>query len=233
MADRKPLALLIPGLDGTGRFYEPHLAAIERTHRALPWRFHPPPGFTYGDLVAELAAATDGEPPHSVAVVGESFGGTVALQFTLAFQERVRRLVLVNTFPHYRRRVRIRLACRLCPLLKVVGIRQLKSYLSDRLLEMEGVDERGIRHYRDVVREIDMGHYRRRLELVRDIALQERLSEIRAPTTILASGRDKVVPSATEGRFMASRIPGARLHEFPSAGHALLLTPGFSLAAYL
>jgi hypothetical protein len=32
---------------------------------------------------------------------------------------------------------------------------------------------------------------------------------------------------------MASKIPNAEVHEFPRAGHALLLTPGFSLAAYL
>jgi pimeloyl-ACP methyl ester carboxylesterase len=50
---------------------------------------------------------------------------------------------------------------------------------------------------------------------------------------LLASGRDKLVPSIREAHFMASRIPNARVHEFPEAGHALLLTPGISLADYV
>ena len=32
---------------------------------------------------------------------------------------------------------------------------------------------------------------------------------------------------------MRSQIPQAELYEFPNAGHALLLTPGFVLAEYL
>ena len=63
--------------------------------------------------------------------------------------------------------------------------------------------------------------------------MRARLGEIRARTLLFASGRDKIVPSLAEARFMASRIPRAELHEFPRAGHALLLTPEFFLADYL
>jgi pimeloyl-ACP methyl ester carboxylesterase len=63
--------------------------------------------------------------------------------------------------------------------------------------------------------------------------MAERLSEIKVPTLLFASGRDKLVPSAQEGRFMAARIPNSKLYEFPRAGHALLLTPGFRLADYI
>jgi pimeloyl-ACP methyl ester carboxylesterase len=49
----------------------------------------------------------------------------------------------------------------------------------------------------------------------------------------LASRRDKLVPSIGEAHYMAARIPNAYVHEFPEAGHALLLTPGFSLADFV
>lgn len=233
MSPEKPLILLIPGLDGTGRLYEPQLPPLRESYRVKPWCFDTPPGFAFPDLVCELGGSTTGEPPGSVTVVGESFGGSVALQYALAFPERVRFLVLINTFSYYRWRTRIGLACITSPLLRAAGIRQIKDLLATRILRREGIDAAGLAHYREVIRQVDLVAYRRRLELVRDLDIRSRLGEIRAPTLILASGRDKIVPSVIEGRYMASRIPNAELQEFPRAGHALLLTPGFSLAAYL
>jgi pimeloyl-ACP methyl ester carboxylesterase len=229
----KPLALLIPGLDGTGRLYCRQVPALSERYRVLPWEFRRRTRFDFEDLVAELGEGTADEQPGSMVVAGESFGGPVAISFALAFPERVRSLLLINTFAVYRRRVRIRLACRLSGLLPWPGIRQAKDIIAGALLALEGVPREGRAAYFDTIRRIDLRAYRRRLELVRDVDLTSRLQEIGVPTLIFAAGRDKVVPSAAEARFMASRIPGSVLHEFPRAGHALLLTPGFSLASYV
>ena len=233
MKSGEALVLLIPGLDGTGRMFEPHIPALSRHYRVRPWWFHSPAGFGFPELVGELGEETEHEAPGSIIVAGESFGGPNAIHYVLAFPDRVQRLVLINTFSHYRWRVRIRLACLTCPLLRAAGVRGVKDFLATRLLRREGIDAAGLAHYRDVIRHVDLDAYRRRLELVRDTDLRARLCEIRVPTLILASGRDKIVPSVPEARFIASRIPQAEMHEFPRAGHALLLTPGFSLAAYL
>jgi pimeloyl-ACP methyl ester carboxylesterase len=228
-----PLILLIPGLDGTGRFFDSHLQSLATSYRPLPWAFRTRGHFGFSDLVQELAEATANEPPGSITVAGESFGGAIALNFVLAYQDRVRRLALINGFCHYPRRAGIVLGCLLSPMLRWYGVRNLKNYLSDRLLKAEGVPEEARRHYRKVVKLIDPAAYRRRLELVRDVDLRGRLSEISVPTLIFASGRDKIVPSAASAAYMAARIPNARVYGFPDAGHALLLTPGFSLADHL
>ncbi len=231
-SDAKPLALLIPGLDGTGRFFHRHVAALSTRYRVCPWEFRKRAQFGFDDLVAELADATAGEEPGSIAVVGESFGGPVAIHFVVAYPERVRSLILINSFAFYRRRIRIRLACRMAPILNWPVITGLKDAAADRILELEGIPFGERQFYHVTVQMIDPAAYRRRLELARDVNLADRLGQIGVPTIILASGRDKIVPSVAEGRFMASRIPNARLYEFPRAGHALLLTPGFSLANY-
>ena len=231
--DRKPLALLIPGLDGTGKFYERHVAALAARYRVLAWEYRRCESFDFSDLVDELGAATRAEESGSVAVVGESFGGTVAMHYVLSYAERVRTLILINTFPSYRRQLRIRLACRLVPLLRLRGFSAVKDYIVDRTLKSEGIPETGRRRYHEIVRLVHMPAYRRRLELVRDAALRSRLGEIRVPTLILAAGRDKVVPSVAEAHYMAKHIPQTRVVVLPHAGHALLLTPGFSLADYL
>ena len=90
------------------------------------------------------------------------------------------------------------------------------------------------RAYYEVIRGIDMEAYRQRLEIVSSVDLVERLSEIKVPTLLFASGRDKLVPVGGKRRDSWPRAsPRRRLHEFPRAGHALLLTPGFRLADYI
>ncbi len=229
----KQLALLIPGLDGTGRLYYRQFDALSTRYRVCAWEFQKRADFDIPDLVSELAEGTAGEDPGSILVVGESFGGPVAIQYVLTFPERVRKLVLINTFPAYARRIRIRLACKLVPLIGVGAIRAMKDYIVDRTLRLEGVAPEDRARYQQIIRLVHAPAYRRRLELVREVALRDRLPEIAVPTDIFASGRDKIVPSVKEGRYMARRIPRARLHIVPHAGHALLLTPGFSLAEYV
>jgi pimeloyl-ACP methyl ester carboxylesterase len=48
----------------------------------------------------------------------------------------------------------------------------------------------------------------------------DRLGEIRAPTLVLAGGRDQVVPLEAT-RLVADRIPGARLEVDPECGHTV------------
>jgi pimeloyl-ACP methyl ester carboxylesterase len=229
----KPLALLIPGLDGTGRLYYGQVDSLSQRHRVLAWEFKRRANFTFSDLVEELAEGTSGEEPKSIAVVGESFGGTVAMHFALAFPERIRCLVLINSFAFYTRRFRLLIGLLLAPMLQWKGIRNIKDYVTDSVLAREGVSPEDRRRYREIVQEVDLAAYRRRLALVREVDLRARLKEISVPTRVLASGRDKIVPSVSQGGFMTSCIPDARLHVFPKAGHALLLTPGFCLADYM
>lgn len=232
MTDAKPLALLIPGLDGTGNLFYRQLEALAGKYRVRPWNYGPGTDFDLAGLTHKLASATSGEAPGSILVVGESFGGLVALNYVLHYPERVRRLVLVNAFPYYRRRLRLRLAHALTPLLLLKAAQGVKDLIADRTLLWEGVSAEDRKRYLEIIRQVDPEAYRRRLQLIREVDLRPRLVEIAVPTVLLAAGRDKVVPSVLEARFMAARIPRARVHEFPTAGHALLLTPGISLTDY-
>jgi pimeloyl-ACP methyl ester carboxylesterase len=232
MTSKKPLALLIPGLDGTGLLYYRQIGALSPSHRVVAWRFKATGEFDLPDLMRELGRGTEGEDPGSILVVGESFGGVLAMHYVLDYPQRVRRLILVNAFPYYPRRIRIRLGRLLAPLLRWDVSRKIKDLIVDRILIGEGIQQSDLAWYHKIICEVDLREYCRRLLLVQQIDLRSRLHEIAVPTIILAAGRDKLVPSSREARFMASRIPQAIMHEFPRAGHALLLTPGLSLADY-
>jgi pimeloyl-ACP methyl ester carboxylesterase len=57
----------------------------------------PPEGYTVTDSVADLAALLDGlDVPGPVHLVGNSYGGTVALAFAVAHPDRVASLVLIE-----------------------------------------------------------------------------------------------------------------------------------------
>jgi pimeloyl-ACP methyl ester carboxylesterase len=49
---------------------------------------------------------------------------------------------------------------------------------------------------------------------------RSRLAEVRAPTLVVTGTRDKLVPPA-QSRFIAERIPGARLVEIEGGTHGL------------
>ncbi len=228
----RPLALLIPGLDGTGKLYYRQIEPLSSGYRVLPWQFRPRDSFLISDLVEELAQATENEKTGSILMVGESFGGIIALQFALDYPQRFKRLILINAFPFYRRRIRIALACRLAGLLNKPFVKTCKDIVVERALAVEGILPEDRRRYNEVIKLVYQPAYCQRLQLVREVDLRKKLAEINVPTLLFASGRDKVVPSMAEARYMVSRIPHAKLHEFPYAGHALLLTPGFCLADY-
>lgn len=228
-SDTKPLALLIPGLDGTGLLYFRQVEALAARFRVHACQFGRKSVFELADLTRDLGNATCGEALHSILVVGESFGGLVALDYALCYPERVRHLVLVNAFPYYRRQLRIRLALAFCPLLSFRIFEWLKTWLADRTLKWEGIRREDRERYREIVRQVHAASYRRRLELMKEVDLRPRLPLIQVRTTLLAAGRDKLVPSVKEAHFMAARILHARVREFPDAGHALLFTPGVCL----
>jgi pimeloyl-ACP methyl ester carboxylesterase len=229
----KPLALLIPGLDGTGELFYRHLEALASRYRVRPWSYGPAAEFSLNDLTLALAEETRNEAPGSILVVAESFGGLVALDFVLNHSERVGQLILINTFPYYRGKIRVWLAGVLTPLLLHKSARYVKDIVVENTLRLEGIPAPDRRRYQDAIRRVSLPGYRQRLRLIRRVDLRPRLEEIAIPTVLLAAGRDKIVPSIREAAFMASRMKQARVHNFPKAGHALLLTPGFSLADYV
>jgi len=233
MEPSKPLALLIPGLDGTGKLYYRQIEALSARFRVRACEFKQCASSGLHDLVDDLVRDTAGEAPKSIVVVGDSFGGTVAMLFVLACPERVRSLALINAFPYYRRRFRIFLGCYLAPLLRWPGVKSVKDFIVDRELKSQGILQDDRMRYREVVKLVGFAGYRRRLELVREVNLLGQLDRIHVPTYLFAAGRDRIVPAVEEGHLMAARIPRSTLFEFPRAGHALLLTPGFCLGDYL
>lgn len=224
----KPPVVYLPGIDGTGRL----LFRQERLNAGFAVRCVSYPQddrHTYADLVGLAVRALEETGPATV--LAESFGGAVALVTALDRPELVRRLVLVNTFARYPRRLFIDIAGAVGP------------WLPDRPTHPATRPVRGLFFFgaraskadREVwweqTKDVPMRVYGHRCRLLRDLDLRPRLGAVRAPAVVFVAPRDRVVP-APAGRLLAKRLPRAKLIELET-GHAALIDPRVDVAAWL
>jgi 3-oxoadipate enol-lactonase len=218
-----PLLIYIAGLDGTGQLFFKQAPSLSRSYRVVTYRSRDDGKFTYDDLTDDVAWIIRSLGEERATVLGESFGGTVALSFALRHPEMVERLVVVNSFPRFRKRIRIKLAALLASLLPFQALWPVRSAANTLGLYADGVGGEDRRRFFEVIRTVKGEGYARRLQLISEFDVEDRLTEIQAPTLFIAGGKDKLIESARESRAMAARMPNARVRIVEGAGHALLL----------
>jgi pimeloyl-ACP methyl ester carboxylesterase len=228
-----PLLVYIAGLDGTGELLFKQKMALARSYRVVTYRSREGGEFSYDDLTGDVAAIIEGNGERRATVVGESFGGTVALSFALRYPEMVERLVIVNSFPRYRGQLRIRLAARLASSLPYSLTYFPRSAASLLGLYIDGVTAEDRRRFFGATRTVKKEAIARRLRLVAEVNLVERLGEIQCPTLFVAGDRDLLIPSVREAKAMAARMSNASVRVIRGAGHACLLGGRVSLAELL
>jgi len=228
-----PLLVYIAGLDGTGKLFFKQLPSLSRSYRVVTYRSRDEGRFTYDDLTDDVAWIIRSLGEKRAIILGESFGGTVALSFALRYPEMIERLIVVNSFPRFRKRLRIRLAARLASVLPFPFIRPVRLAASSLGLYVDGVTGEDRRRFFEAIGSVKGEGYARRLQLIAEFNAEERLSEIQTPTLFIAGEKDWLIPSVDEARAMARRMPHATVRIIKSAGHACLLGNQINLAQIL
>lgn len=169
--------------------------------------------------MAALLGGLDAGPAH---VVGISMGGTVALQLALDHPDRVRRLVLVNTFARLRPQglsgylyFPLRMV-----LMYTLGIDAQARAVTQRIFPHPDQDELRAELYQRIVNTNPQA-YRSSMWALGRFNAEHRLRDLHILTLVLTSDEDTTVPPATQRR-LAERIPGARQIVIPGAGHAVI-----------
>lgn len=228
-----PFLIYLPGMEGTATLFfrqEPELSK-RFTVITLPLRADAP--FTYEDLLDDIREVYEREGADRAVVVGESFGGTVALRFAAEHPKLVEHLVLANTFSYFRNRFDLTLALALLPLGFWKPGRWVRNFMMKHILISEHVDAEAIRKMLQTSFSHGYATARQRLLLIREHDVREQLDRLKMPVTILAGERDRLLPSVKEARFLASKISHARVIVLPELGHACLLSDRCCLAKFL
>jgi len=218
-----PLLVYVAGLDGTGELFFKQAARLADAYRVVTFRSRDRGRFTYDDLTGDLAAIIRDLGEQRATILGESFGGTVALSFALQYPQMIERLVVVNSFPRFRKRLTIKLGAKLASGLPFRLLWPLRRAASILGLLIDRVNEEDRQRFWRAVSTVSGEAYARRLELIAELDLYPRLYEIQTPTLFIAGDRDLLIPSAKEAREMAARMPSARVRVIKGAGHGCLL----------
>ena len=224
-----PPLVLVPGMDGTGRLFYRQAPLLARHFRVATYALRDTAA-EMSTLVADLAevvrsVSTDGEP---AVVVGESFGGTLAMSFAVAHPELVRALVVLNSFAYFRPQYRLRLAIAglgLMPWGAMGLVRRLTAFR----LHSRYTHRSEIRRFLHEAGHTTREGYLSRLRILRRYDVRPRLADLTMPTLFIAADRDHLVPAVPQATYMVERVPRATLRILRGHGHICLIAPNVDL----
>jgi pimeloyl-ACP methyl ester carboxylesterase len=199
--------------------------AFGLTERPLQWRGENPYGTEA--QIKLLLGSLDHFGFDKVVLVGNSAGGTVALQFTRRYPERVEALVLVDAAVY----VGEGGPTWLKPLLNTPQFRHLGPLIARRIQSWgPGMLKTAWHDPARITPEIQSG-YKKPLQAdnwdralweltlsTQTLNLAEHLNEIRLPALVITGDDDRIVPTAQSIR-LAGELPDANLVVIPNCGH--------------
>ena len=225
--------VLVPGMDGTGQLFYRQRPLLMRSRCVTTYALRDSAA-DMQTLVADLAGVIETVAPadRRAIVIGESFGGTLAMSLALQRPDRVRALVVLNSFAHFTPQIRLHLArwgLRALPW----GMMPLVRRATAARLHSAHTHADEIRQFFRLMRSTSREGYLNRLAILTRYDIRERLQELRMPTLFVAAELDHLVPSLTQAKFMSARIPGAAVRVLDGHGHICLIAPGVDLAQIL
>ncbi len=233
-----PPVILVPGLDGTGLLFYRQTERLARGYRVVTFRLRDTAD-TMDTLVADLNAVIDelqhdertdtSSPPI---VIGESFGGALALSYALVHPRKVSRLVVLNSFPRFTPQHRLWLAHRLLQRVPWGMMRIVRHLTAFRMHSRHtGRDE--IQKFHELMRHTTREGYLSRLSILRRYDVRHRLSMLDVPTLFLAADCDHLVPAVSQAELMASLAPHSAVRILKGHGHICLIAPDVDLSEIL
>jgi pimeloyl-ACP methyl ester carboxylesterase len=224
--------VMVPGIDGTGKLFYKQIPRLAEQFTVTTTRLRDEAA-SMDDLIGDLhdevtGVAGDGR----VTLLGESFGGALALSYALAHPERIDRLVILNSFAHFGSQARLWLGYHL---LRATpwGMMRILRQLNSRRMHSPLTERDEIRRYYDLMRSATRAGYLSRLRILREYDIRGQLPSIAAPVLYLAADRDTLVPSVEQARLMSTLTPGATMRILEGHGHSCLIAPDMDLATIL
>ena len=222
--DEAPILVLGSSLGTTGAMWDDNVDALSERFRLLRYdtRGHggspaTPGPYSMDDLGGDVLALLDRLGIDTASFCGLSIGGMIGMWLASEAPERIDRLVLCCTVPHFpppelwnERIVAVR-SQGIEPMVEPALERWLPPAVRAQRPDLE-------QHLRGMISSTPPEGYAGCCEAIRDMDLRPRLERIRAPTLVLAGDRDPATP-AENVRPLAEAIAGAGYVEIEGAAH--------------
>lgn len=225
--------VLVPGMNGSGQLFYGQVPRLRRSFRVATYSLRDE-ARTIDELAADLTQVVETVAPveRRAVIVGESFGGAVALTFALRSPGHVAALVVLNSFPYFVPQVRLRLAIAGLAILPW-GAMPLVRRLTAFRLHSRHTTRADVTRFIQLTADAGRDGYVNRLRLLQRFDVRERLHEIRPPALFLASEHDRLVPAVAQARYMTARVPGSAMRILEGHGHICLIAPDLDLEQIL
>ena len=186
-----------------------------------------PGSYTTKTMADDAVRLMDALAIHKAHIVGISMGGAIAQELAIAYPARVKRLVLVSTYASADRRgadvlnsfvlMRARFSREEYARATTPWVFTYQDYLAPGLVESATT------RFLEDPYFLPADVYARQVEAALSHFTEDRLSQIQAPTLIVAGDEDLLTPMRF-ARTLHQRIPGAKLAVIRGGGHAVVLT---------
>lgn len=193
----------------------------------------PSDNLTLSELAEDAARLLDELCDGPVVWVGISMGGMIGQELALHHPGKVRALVLANTSSHYpdanRRGIDERISA-----IEAGGMTAVSGTAVQRFFSpaFHVAQPAAVARAQRLLEACDPDGYRACAAAVRDVHTADRLSQIQAPTLVIASTQDESTPPAMV-QAVAGGIAGARLVTLHGCAHLSALEQPEAFAAAL
>ncbi|WP_008318949.1 alpha/beta fold hydrolase [Leptolyngbya sp. PCC 6406] len=230
-----PLFLYVPGLDGTGQLLAPQVSALEPHFDLRCVQIPMGNRQSWPDLatavLAQVQPILDRRPLY---LMGESYGACLGLQMALTAPDIVHRLILLNSASALRHQVWCRWAGQAAALVPDWLFHGSGAIALQLLAAFDRITPEVQRMLINAVRSVPQDCVAWRLSMLQEFNPNpEGFQALTMPTVLLASDRDRLLPSHAEALRLGRLLPNACIGHLPHSGHGALLEQAVSLADLL
>jgi pimeloyl-ACP methyl ester carboxylesterase len=220
-------------MDGTGDLFYRQAAFFETHYTIETFDLNACQEATWPALVAAVGRQLNSLQAlarQPAVVCGESFGACLALATAARFPHRIAALISINPASSFRRQTWLNWSSQFLQAIPDWLYRCSAESGLRWLAELDRIAPHDRDRFLSTIRAVPKAIACHRLDLLRSFDIDVLpLEAIAAPTLLLASGRDRLLPSAAEVHRLAARLPLAAIEELPLSGHACLLERDLNL----
>ena len=222
-----PVLLMLHGIGGAAAQFRAQLAGLADEFTVVAWDTpgygdsdDPGGDWRMADYAERLAALLDQLTPDPVHILGQSWGGLLAQEFYRQYPERVRSLILSDTFAGSAVRPEAQRNAILQGRLDALATKTPAEMATARLpmLVPDDAPEAVKQEIETMLAAIHPDGYRQAAIALHYTDFRDLLPTINVPTLVIAGEHDRVV-AMEHSRQLANGIPGARLEIIPGTGH--------------
>jgi 3-oxoadipate enol-lactonase len=228
-----PAIVLVPGMDGTGDLFYRQVPLLQKSYTVATYALRD--DATNMEVLADdLRRVIEQAAPEEkrAIVMGESFGGAIALSTALRYPKHVSGLVILNSFPYFAPQFRLRLGIAAVSLIPW-GAMSLVRYATSMLMHSRHTHRDELKKFLELTARSTRMGYRNRLRILKTYDVRDRLRELQCPSLFLAAEKDHLVPSVAQARLMAEHASSATVKVLSGHGHICLIAPDVDMCRIL